>query len=60
MSRHLDGIAHDSKGRIKVVGYVNAEELRERLMKRTLVNAAPYYTMVTTDDVHAIIDELAG
>jgi hypothetical protein len=44
----LDGIAHDDKGRIKVVGYVNAEELKERL------------DCADSAWVHKIIDELTG
>jgi len=49
---HLDGIAHDDKGRIKVVGYVNAEDLKARFP----VDLAQY----SGNLVRTIIDELAG
>jgi len=47
----LDGIAHDSKGRIKVVGYVNAEELKEE-----------FYHMgaIPNGAITNLIDELTG
>lgn len=52
----LDGIAHDSKGRIKVVGYVNAEELKERLPD-ALSSRTSHISLVY---LRELIDELTG
>lgn len=49
----LDGIDHDDKGRIKVVGYVNAEELEEGL------KASGFYR-ISSPSLFKVIDELEG
>jgi len=49
----LDGIAHDDKGRIKVVGYCNAEDIR-------LLMEESGYDMVGNSRLFEIIDELVG
>jgi len=51
----LDGIAHDDKGRIKVVGYVNAEELKE-----SLVDPKDPCAAISVGTVITLIDRLTG
>lgn len=53
-SHILDGIAHDDKGRIKVVGYVCAEDLKERFKKH---HKGMFFSR---DHVIRAIDKLAG
>lgn len=50
----LDGIAHDSKGRIKVVGYVPVDLLKER------IEAVRPHREALHGMLWDIIDELAG
>lgn len=52
----LDGIAHDEKGRIKVVGYVNAEDLKIE------INKEPNMPFVSPSArrIGQIIDKLKG
>lgn len=55
--KSLDGIAHDPEGRIKVVGYVNAEDLKKRLRGSSIDDA---YNAWNFEQLSKIIDELKG